>query len=618
MPKINRSTRIFTGGVFAALAVSLSSASAADNADPKIQGIGTASQDSSGTIPVSFDVRRIPFSSFGSWMSFSMPRKETELQFRNHHNGENNICPLQVIADGEIVKPEITANPSVLVLTHGKGRIEICFERPGTVRMRGQGLGLQFGGKNLAYSEGPNLATINIPHNRRYQLEMLHGTIALRQLVPTQPVFPLVAVISPAADGRWELAMDEFWSTWQRPERKGFDDCVASARTAFTTFLDSMPAVRPQDKSTRELAAYVDWSCTMSPCGLIKRPTLFMSKNWMCNVWSWDQCFNALALCKGQPELGMDQMLTLADHQDEFGSYPDSINDTWLHYNFSKPPVHGLIFQEMLKRMPKRPSPEVMETMYASLGKQANWWMKYRCRSEVNPSQAEGKPTVADGDDFESLPYYLHGNDSGWDNSTMFSKGVPLVAPDLSALLIVQMDVLAGLAAEMGRENESITWKLRADKLQKTLMKQLWRGDHFVARLVADGSDVESQSLIPCLPLVLGQRLPQDVRDALKKGIEAHLTDWGLATEKVGSPQYHPNGYWQGPVWAPSTWLAVTGLDRAGYGDLADTIADRFCKLCGKSGFAENFNAVTGAPLCDPAYTWTSSVFLLMAERMNR
>ncbi len=35
---------------------------------------------------------------------------------------------------------------------------------------------------------------------------------------------------------------------------------------------------------------------------------------------------------------------------------------------------------------------------------------------------------------------------------------------------------------------------------------------------------------------------------------------------------------------------------------------------CAVSGFAENFNAVTGDPLRDPAYTWTSSVFLTLAR----
>jgi len=547
-----------------------------------------------------FEVARVPFSFFGSWMSISIPRGDEELYFRNHHNGANDLFPLRTLVDGEAVRPQIAAQPWGLVLSHGEGRVEVCFESTRTVRMRGQGLGLELGGENLAYSEGPNLVTLNKPHTRRYQVEALHGSIDLHRLVPTQPVFPRIAVVSPAADGRWELAIDEYWSTWRRPERASFDDCLASAEGAFNAFLETMPEARPEDRETRALAAYVNWSCTVEPCGLIKRPTLFMSKNWMSNVWSWDQCFNAMALAKGQPELALDQMLTLVDHQDEFGSYPDSINDVKIHYNFSKPPVHGMAFKEMLTRMPRRPSEEVMQAMYTSLSRQADWWMTYRRR--------EGG----------LLPYYLHGNDSGWDNSTMFAQGVPLVAPDLAALLAVQMDVLAELAGEMGRDDAAAEWTSRADRVQEALLAELWCGDHFVARLGSDGSVVESESLIPWLPILLGKRLPEGIRSALKEGIEAHLTDWGLATEKVDSPRYRENGYWRGPIWAPSTWIAVAGLDRAGFAELADTVSARFCRMCGKSGFPENFNALTGDPLCDPAYTWTSSVFLLLAERLNQ
>lgn len=547
-----------------------------------------------------FSVDRVPFSTFGSWISISIPKGEDELYLRNHHGGANNLFPLRTLADGEVVRPVIEAQPWVLVLSHDKGRVEICFEGPTTVRMRGQGLGLQLGEKALAYSEAPGRFVINCPRTRRYQVEVLHGGFELRQLVPAQPVFPKVAVISPADDGRWELVIDEFWSTWERPARTPFDDCLASARKAFTGFLETMPESRPQDEEARTLAAYVNWSCTVGPCGHIKRPTLLMSKNWMCNCWSWDQCFNAMALAGGQPELALDQMLTLVDHQDEFGSYPDSINDVWMHYNFSKPPVHGWAFGEMLTRMPRPPSEEAMETMYRSLSNQADWWMTHR--------RVEG----------QRLPYYLHGNDSGWDNSTMFGHGVPLVAPDLSALLIAQMDVLSELADRAGNADEAAGWKSRADEMQKALMDELWRGDHFTARLATDGTAVECRSLIPWLPIILGTRLPGDVRAALKRGIEGHLTEWGLATEKVDSPKYREDGYWKGPIWAPSTYIAVTGLDRCGFTELADAVSERFCRLCGASGFAENFGAVTGEALCDPAYTWTASVFLLLAGRMKR
>jgi glycogen debranching enzyme len=71
------------------------------------------------------------------------------------------------------------------------------------------------------------------------------------------------------------------------------------------------------------------------------------------------------------------------------------------------------------------------------------------------------------------------------------------------------------------------------------------------------------------------------------------------------------------PVWGPSTYIAVDGLERSGFPKLAKEICRRFCALCKKSGFAENFDALSGAPLRDPAYTWTSSAFLLMLKRLK-
>ncbi len=55
------------------------------------------------------------------------------------------------------------------------------------------------------------------------------------------------------------------------------------------------------------------------------------------------------------------------------------------------------------------------------------------------------------------------------------------------------------------------------------------------------------------------------------------------------------------------------GLRRHGTRQLADEISARFRRLCEQSGFAENFDALTGAGLRDRAYTWTASVYLLLA-----
>ncbi|WP_423739437.1 MGH1-like glycoside hydrolase domain-containing protein [Cryobacterium zongtaii] len=80
------------------------------------------------------------------------------------------------------------------------------------------------------------------------------------------------------------------------------------------------------------------------------------------------------------------------------------------------------------------------------------------------------------------------------------------------------------------------------------------------------------------------------------------------------SAEYEADGYWRGPIWAPSTAIIEDGLRRAGQVGLADLISERFRGLCERSGFAENFDALTGEGLRDRAYTWTASCYLTLAR----
>ena len=64
--------------------------------------------------------------------------------------------------------------------------------------------------------------------------------------------------------------------------------------------------------------------------------------------------------------------------------------------------------------------------------------------------------------------------------------------------------------------------------------------------------------------------------------------------------------------------MIVDGLARSGYVDQAKEVARRYCDMCEKSGFAENYDALTGAALRDKAYTWGSSAFLILAHEFCR
>ena len=95
------------------------------------------------------------------------------------------------------------------------------------------------------------------------------------------------------------------------------------------------------------------------------------------------------------------------------------------------------------------------------------------------------------------------------------------------------------------------------------------------------------------------------------------LTEHGLATEALHSPNYTADGYWLGPIWAPEMMIITAGLEASGEKAFADDLRLRFLRTVAQSGISENFDAVTGAGLRDPAYTWTSSVFLIFAHQLQ-
>jgi hypothetical protein len=226
--------------------------------------------------------------------------------------------------------------------------------------------------------------------------------------------------------------------------------------------------------ASRDLAAYVNWSSVVGPAGRLERPTMYMSKNWMTKTWSWDHCFNAIALTAA-PTLALDQFLTLFDHQDAYGALPDCIDDATISFNFAKPPVHGWTWRKMTQRMAVDASQTL--DVYRRLSRLTDWWLLHRTTDA-------------------GLPHYRHGNDSGWDNGTAFRRVVPVESPDLCAFLVIQMDVLADLADDLGLGRESIDWRTKADRLLTQMTTRLWVDGRFVARGVIDQEPIPSHSLL--------------------------------------------------------------------------------------------------------------------------
>ncbi|MFJ1535601.1 trehalase family glycosidase [Streptomyces mirabilis] len=561
-----------------------------------------------------FSIHDIPFSTHGSWFGISPVLGEKtradDLHLVSHQNGMHAVlCFVPVDATtGERVETRVTATPSQLSWTHESGHIDLAYESPDTVRLRGRKAGLRITAAAQTLTpftgtyfyrdpvDGAHVFT-SYETGRRYRITVLSGIV--REISGSQSLGGAERglTVTAEADAIWEAAVQELDSA-RRPYSSSttFDEVVATAERAIGAFTDAIAPWRSPGTPAAELAAYVLWSATVDPAGLVRRPAVLMSKHWMDKVWSWDHCFNALALASGAPALAWNQFALPFDHQDESGALPDSVTHSEVLRNFVKPPIHGWTLAHLRRRLSEPLSRTQLAAAYDMLRRWTDFWLTARRAPGAN------------------LPHYQHGNDSGWDNATTFDPERVVVTADLAAFLALQLRELGALATELGLPAAARDWLRAAEATQTAMLDELWTGEKFLARGADSGDTWSSSSLLDLMPIVLGEHLPENLGKALAVRIEAHLTPYGLASELPTSPHYRPDGYWRGPIWAPATVLIEDGLRRAGHHRLADEISARFRGLCETHGFAENFDALTGTGLRDRAYTWTASSYLLLAE----
>ncbi|MDX6767584.1 MAG: hypothetical protein SFU85_12435 [Candidatus Methylacidiphilales bacterium] len=350
-------------------------------------------------------------------------------------------------------------------------------------------------------------------------------------------------------------------------------------------------------------AAYILWSFQVEPRGYIRRPALYMSKNWMTSVWSWDNCFNALALAPHHPELAWDQFMLFFDHQREDGQCPDFLSPRQQSWGMTKPPLYGWVLARLRALHPFFRSTEISREIYPHLKKQVEWWFKHR-----------------DADQ-DGLPEYHHGCECGWDNATCFDDSNLVGSPDLLAWMVAQMRMLAVLADELGLAGDGAQhWNARAEALKSACLEHFWVDGAWRTRTCFTRElPTQGDSLLPHLAILLADEWPEAVNRGTLASLsdpERFLSPCGFATESRASALYQADSYWRGPVWAPVMDILVYSLRQIGDRQTADRAALGYCRACATHGFAENHDAVDGRGWRDPAYTWTASVFLILLRNL--
>ncbi len=566
-----------------------------------------------------FDLSQVPFSKRGSYFAVSeltdSIKKDTQklclrtvdgfsfIPGKTRDAGKTTIFRFIPLYCGNPIPYSAQASPCELQLKTEFGNVLICFADNSTILMRGEGeklsLRLSFENRAYIYESGPGHSEIEGVCGQlglRFRAGLLLGKMSMLQNWDGTGAEYSSIEFSPTG-GCFSAAFQEL-TAGRKKDLTQYDyvSCRDQARQDFEKFLRKMPSVPEPYLKAKELAAYVLWESIVEPTGILGREAILMSKNWMCNIWSWDHCFNAIALSYHDPGLAWEQFMLMFDFQDKAGVIPDCVNNACASYTFVKPPIHGWALSKIMQNM--KLSIEQLEEAYLKLSLWTNWWLDYRDHDQ------------------DGLCEYFHGNDSGWDNSTAFINSPAVEIPDLAAFLILQMKELSSLARNLKKFSQAEEWEKKANTMLDTMCSLCFKSGVPSARQAYTHQEVPNDSLILYLPVILGKLLPANILSGLLNTLKSKrfYTSHGFATESPQSPFYQSDGYWRGPIWAPSSMLIIDGLYRSGEKGLAVEAASRFVEMVAQNGFAENFDALTGEGLRDRAYTWTASVFLILAH----
>lgn len=536
-------------------------------------------------------------------------RKGSHLSVDAHKGGFKVTSVRNVISDVNNMffvafeeTPEISFLPWELTATTFRTQISVCLFGQDNLWIKGKGRGIDlcyfdYGNRyiaNYAYRQGEKLYVCDYKNMAHQCYNPIKGKVEIdcprrRGEVCSDSI---TVRLIPDENGEFEVALEQFYTSSRVLAYTDFpyEECVKEAKADYGTW-----AKKLQCKTQAEYkAAYVLWANTVYPCGNFEENAVLMSKAGMTAVWSWDNVINAMALAKYDFDLAYYQFMLPYLYMDEFGCMPDSIRDGYIDRGYVKPPVQGFCYPYLIRQNPQFGKVEVLKNVYTAMKKNTDWWLNFRGEN----------------------PVYLHGNDSGADNSTCFDESEYIESPDLSAFLSVQCDFLSEVAEKLGYCTDKRIYKQLADELAAKAIDRYWDGEIFV-RLAETGEKYSSAGLLPLHLLVLGKRLPGEIINYILERLKKHhFSKYGLASEALDSPLYIEDGYWRGPAWAPNQVIMTLALRAIGEDDLADQIAEKYTKVLEKVGFFENISTARQRGLRAKSYTWTASAYLFLKEKV--
>ncbi len=385
----------------------------------------------------------------------------------------------------------------------------------------------------------------------------------------------------PGPDGRFTLAMEEFThAAYPREVYPAYDEAKADMRADWESFYGAMPAFAEPYEQARPQAEYTLWSYLTAPTMGVKHGMIVMLGQELAS--QWQMCQNAAAL-EPNLDISVDLLLSPTDRVSPFGQFSDLYNDATCVTQMIKPPVHGWTLKQLMARrdLKKELPPETLAEIYDAVSAWGRWF-----------------PAARD-EDGDGLPAYEHGDETGFDDCTLFLDHMQMASPDLSAYLVLLYEALGDLAILLEKPVEAEDWYAQSKELLDRMLAEMWDGEHFLGIVPWTHEKVLSGSLIHYIPAVLGDRLPDEVldklcADLLEEGV--FLSPYGLSMERMDSDWFEATGYSiaRGNIVPPSMLFICSGLLGSRRRDAGRLIAERYCNALMKFGMPFLIHPVLG------------------------
>jgi neutral trehalase len=213
--------------------------------------------------------------------------------------------------------------------------------------------------------------------------------------------------------------------------------------------------------------------------------------------------------------------------------------------------------------------------------------------------------------DFATNTWQGAAYESGLDNSPMFDD-VPfntethmleLADVGLTSLYIMDCDALAEIATVLGRIEEAVELKKRADYYRENLA-QLWDENAGIYKNKRTDTGEFSPILSPTNFYPLLAKAPTQAQ--AERMINEHLLnpnefygEWMIPSVAKNTEAYQDMDYWRGRIWGPMNFLVYLGLKNYDLPEAQKLIADKSNQLMMKNielnGYIyENYNSITG------------------------